>query len=46
MHELSVLVATLGEYVIKPLVWPIVFISVIKGALALMSDDKNGDRAQ
>lgn len=41
MHEVSVLVATLGEYVIKPLVWPIVFLAIVKGVTALLTEDKN-----
>lgn len=41
MHEMSVLVATLGEYVIKPLVWPIVFLSIVKGVSALLTEGKN-----
>ncbi len=43
MHELSVLIATLGEYVIKPLVWPVVFIYVIKGVASLLTENKSAD---
>ena len=41
MHEMSVLVATVGEYLIKPLVWPIVFLTIAKGVAALLSDNKS-----
>lgn len=43
MHELSVLVATLGEHVIKPLVWPLVFAYAIVKVVAFLNDAKSGD---
>lgn len=41
MHELSVLIATFGEYVVKPLVWPIVFIYLVKGVATLLTENKS-----
>lgn len=40
MHEFSVLIATIGEYIIKPLVWPVVFVALAKGVVTLLTDNK------
>ena len=43
MHELSVLVATLGEHVIKPLVWPLIFAYVVTKIIVFLNDSKGSD---
>ncbi|MDQ5878524.1 MAG: hypothetical protein QG638_1256 [Pseudomonadota bacterium] len=43
MHELSVLVATLGEHVIKPLVWPLFFAYAVTKIIIFLNDAKGGD---
>jgi hypothetical protein len=46
MQEFSVLIATFGEHIIKPLVWPMVFVFALAKVAAFLSDAKgNKDEA-
>lgn len=41
MQELSVLIATLGEHLIKPLVWPLAFAYVLGKVISFISEAKD-----